>query len=134
MAQQGGAAGAQFAARIRPKIAGTSESKRQLAASLSSRHLSFGKAASAPPGSRVLIEFILPNGGIACRVAGEVLEGAGPGLQLQITNLDKTARELVRRTDAAKRSVRLLGVGASNLVPGELGQMALFEEDLRCRD
>ena len=38
------------------------------------------------------------------------------------------ARELVRRTDAAKRSVRLLGVGASNLVPGELGQMALFED------
>jgi DNA polymerase-4 len=38
------------------------------------------------------------------------------------------ARELVRRTDASKRSVRLLGVGASNLVPGELGQMALFEE------
>ena len=38
------------------------------------------------------------------------------------------ARELVRRTDAVKRSVRLLGVGASNLVPGELGQMALFEE------
>ena len=38
------------------------------------------------------------------------------------------ARELVRRTDAARQSVRLLGVGASNLVPGELGQMALFEE------
>jgi DNA polymerase-4 len=38
------------------------------------------------------------------------------------------AHELIRRTDAAKRSVRLLGVGASNLVPGELGQMALFEE------
>ena len=38
-----------------------------------------------------------------------------------------SARELVRRTDAAKRSVRLLGVGASKLVPGELGQMALFE-------
>jgi DNA polymerase-4 len=39
-----------------------------------------------------------------------------------------SARELVRRTEAAKKSVRLLGVGASNLVPGELGQMALFEE------
>jgi DNA polymerase-4 len=38
------------------------------------------------------------------------------------------ARELVRRTDAARQSVRLLGVGASNLVPGELGQMTLFEE------
>jgi DNA polymerase-4 len=44
------------------------------------------------------------------------------------TTIAATARELVRRTDAAKRSVRLLGVGASNLVPGELGQMALFEE------
>jgi DNA polymerase-4 len=39
-----------------------------------------------------------------------------------------TAHELVRRTDAARRSVRLLGVGVSNLVPGELGQMTLFEE------
>ena len=38
------------------------------------------------------------------------------------------ARELVRRTDAAKRSVRLLGVGASNLVPGELGQLTLFND------
>jgi DNA polymerase-4 len=37
------------------------------------------------------------------------------------------ARELVRRTDAAERSVRLLGVGVSKLVPGEIGQMALFE-------
>jgi DNA polymerase-4 len=39
------------------------------------------------------------------------------------------ARELVRRTDAARRSVRLLGVGASNLVPGELGQPTLFGND-----
>lgn len=38
------------------------------------------------------------------------------------------ARELVRRTDAARHSVRLLGVGASNLVPGELGQLALFDD------
>ena len=38
------------------------------------------------------------------------------------------AHELVRRTEAAKRSVRLLGVGASNLVPAELGQRALFDE------
>jgi len=38
------------------------------------------------------------------------------------------AHELVRRTEAVERSVRLLGVGASNLVPAELGQRALFEE------
>jgi DNA polymerase-4 len=38
------------------------------------------------------------------------------------------ARELIRRTEAAERSVRLLGVGASNLVPGELGQLELFDE------
>ena len=38
------------------------------------------------------------------------------------------ARELVRRTEAAKRSVRLLGVGVSNLVPAELGQRTLFDE------
>jgi DNA polymerase-4 len=38
------------------------------------------------------------------------------------------AHELVRRTDAARRSVRLLGVGASNLVPGERGQRTLFDD------
>ena len=36
--------------------------------------------------------------------------------------------DLVRRTDAAKKSVRLLGVGASGLVPAELGQRTLFDE------
>jgi DNA polymerase-4 len=41
------------------------------------------------------------------------------------------ARELVRRTDATRRSVRLLGVGASNLVPGELGQRTLFDDSAR---
>ncbi len=40
-----------------------------------------------------------------------------------------TARELVRRTDACRRSIRLLGVGASNLVPGNLGQRALFADE-----
>ena len=39
------------------------------------------------------------------------------------------ARELVRSTDAFERSVRLLGVGASNLVPGGVEQLALFESE-----
>jgi hypothetical protein len=38
------------------------------------------------------------------------------------------AHQLVRRTEAAKKSVRLLGVGASNLVPAELGQRTLFDD------
>jgi DNA polymerase-4 len=42
--------------------------------------------------------------------------------------ISAAARELVRRTEAARRSVRLLGVGASNFVPGGLGQRALFDE------
>ena len=37
------------------------------------------------------------------------------------------ALQLVRRTEAARRAVRLLGIGASNLVPGDLEQLALFE-------
>ncbi len=45
-----------------------------------------------------------------------------------VTTIAAVVRELVRRTDASRRSVRLLGVGASNLVPGELGQRALFDE------
>ena len=39
------------------------------------------------------------------------------------------AHDLVRRTEASKRSVRLLGVGVSNLVPGELDQRPLFDDD-----
>jgi DNA polymerase-4 len=42
--------------------------------------------------------------------------------------ISAAAREMVRRTEAAKHSVRLLGVGTSHLVPGDLGQKALFEE------
>jgi len=42
--------------------------------------------------------------------------------------ISAAAHELVRRTDAAQKSVRLLGVGASNLVPGELGQLELFDD------
>lgn len=37
------------------------------------------------------------------------------------------ALQLVRRTAAANRAVRLLGIGASNLLPGDLEQLALFE-------
>jgi len=37
------------------------------------------------------------------------------------------ARDLIRSTDASSRSVRLLGVGASNLVTGGAEQLALFE-------
>jgi len=37
------------------------------------------------------------------------------------------ARQLLRRTEAASRRVRLLGVGTSNLVPGDLEQLALFD-------
>jgi DNA polymerase-4 len=43
-------------------------------------------------------------------------------------SIASVAQDLVRRTDASKRSVRLLGVGVSNLVPGELGQRTLFED------
>ena len=39
------------------------------------------------------------------------------------------ARELIRTTDAFTRSVRLLGVGASNLVTGGVEQLALFGID-----
>jgi DNA polymerase-4 len=38
------------------------------------------------------------------------------------------ACELLRRTEAAQRAVRLLGVGASGLVPGRFEQPSLFEE------
>lgn len=36
------------------------------------------------------------------------------------------ARELLRHSEAGKRSVRLLGVGASNLVHGNIAQLELF--------
>jgi len=44
------------------------------------------------------------------------------------TALATVARELVRRTEAGRRPVRLLGVGASNLVPATLEPLPLFED------
>jgi hypothetical protein len=41
--------------------------------------------------------------------------------------ISRCARSLVRRTDAQSRAVRLLGVGASNLVPHDHEQLSLFE-------
>ena len=38
------------------------------------------------------------------------------------------AKDLLRRTEAGRRSVRLLGVSASTLVPGTLQQLELFDE------
>ncbi len=43
-----------------------------------------------------------------------------------VEKISACARELVRTTDAYSRSVRLLGVGASNLVTGGIEQLALF--------
>ncbi len=37
------------------------------------------------------------------------------------------ARELLRKSEAGKHRVRLLGVGCSNLVPGRIEQLRLFE-------
>jgi len=93
MAREGGSA--QFDARIRPKIAGTADAQRRLAATLSSRHLSFPKGPATSPGRRVLVEFLRPDGEVVCRVAGLVLDNEGPGLHLEVTQLDKAARELV---------------------------------------
>ncbi len=42
------------------------------------------------------------------------------------TRLRRTARELLERTEAGRRPVRLLGVGGSNLVPGGSEQLGLF--------
>jgi len=41
--------------------------------------------------------------------------------------ISAVARELLRNTEAQRRQVRLLGVGASGLVTGRLEQLALFE-------
>jgi DNA polymerase-4 len=44
------------------------------------------------------------------------------------STIASVACDLIRRTDAGRREVRLLGVGVSNLVPEKLGQRALFED------
>jgi DNA polymerase-4 len=43
-----------------------------------------------------------------------------------VAAIDECARELLRRTEAPRRPVRLLGVTASNLVDGTLAQLRLF--------
>ena len=40
------------------------------------------------------------------------------------------ARQLLRRTEAPRRPVRLLGVGASNLVHGSVEQLCLFDQEM----
>jgi DNA polymerase-4 len=40
-----------------------------------------------------------------------------------------SAKELLRRTEAHSRPVRLLGITASNLVPGPVSQLALFRRE-----
>ncbi len=52
-----------------------------------------------------------------------------PTPTLDASTITAVARDLVRRTEATRHTVRLLGVGVSNLVPAELGQRALFEEE-----
>jgi DNA polymerase-4 len=51
--------------------------------------------------------------------------------------ISSCALDLIRSTEATSRSVRLLGVGASNLVPGSHEQLALFDVETgssdRCR-
>ena len=42
--------------------------------------------------------------------------------------IESTARTLLRRSAARRRRVRLLGVGASNLVPGGIEQLLLFAD------
>ena len=46
-------------------------------------------------------------------------------------SISACARDLLRRTEAPRRSVRLLGVTASNLMQGQVVQLLLFEESLR---
>lgn len=46
------------------------------------------------------------------------------------SSIAECARQLLRRTDAARRSVRLLGVGASNLVSGSVEQLSLFDQEM----
>ncbi len=50
-----------------------------------------------------------------------------PSPTADVSDISVCAHSLIRRTEAAKRSVRLLGVGASNLVRREHEQLGLFE-------
>ena len=52
-----------------------------------------------------------------------------PAPTAEVSTLINCAHELIRSTEAFRRSVRLLGVGASNLVPGGVEQLALFSAE-----
>jgi DNA polymerase-4 len=47
----------------------------------------------------------------------------------EVAAIAAIARRLLRRSEAGRRAVRLLGVGGSNLVPGHIAQLALFEPE-----
>jgi DNA polymerase-4 len=52
-----------------------------------------------------------------------------PAPTCQLGDFATAARLLAERTDVGRRPVRLLGVGASNLVRGEVAQLSLFASD-----
>ncbi len=49
------------------------------------------------------------------------------GPSAQVERIENCAKDLLRRTEAANRSVRLLGLTAEGLVPADLEQRTLFE-------
>jgi len=53
-----------------------------------------------------------------------------PSPVVAASSIADCARKLLRRTDAPRRAVRLLGVGASNLVSGSIQQLSLFEAEM----
>ncbi len=50
------------------------------------------------------------------------------GPTTSVERINNCAKDLLRRTEAAKRSVRLLGLSAEGLVPAKLEQMTLFDQ------
>jgi molecular chaperone DnaK len=112
MSQEGGSAGAKFAARLRPILSASPEDRWRLAASLGSGGMSFRSAPGAGPGSVVLVEFMLPDGRVLCRVAGRVLppQADQAGVYLQLVDYDDDARQLVaayrQRAERAQQDAR----------------------------
>ncbi|MEO0459438.1 MAG: Hsp70 family protein [Myxococcota bacterium] len=91
----------QFDSRVRLIVEGVDELRERYAANLSSGGLFIRDEAPPPVGSRVLIEFVLPDGHGVCRVLGQVIHSK-PGM----THDDPTAGmglRFIQLDDAAKK-------------------------------
>src|SRR5688572_1965881 len=92
----------EFGAKVRLRVAGDSDLAERYAQNMSAGGMFVQDDAPPPIGSRVLLEFILPDNSVLCRVEGKVVRAkpaTSPGdptagMGIEFVQLDERARQL----------------------------------------